>query len=217
MHVSLALAPPRAENHPTDTVYEDNLIGKTFLFQFVNSYFNLFYVGTCAPLLETAACHAVTPLTWHLPGSLHQEQRHPRRRTADVQAQRPRHSGLPERLVRPSSGKRPRKLCSHPCALSVFLRSSQLGTIFVTRLVIGNIMEVCLPWLKEWWAAKKLDKEVKDMRSPAEIENERLEYVEEQWRQFVCAAVSVFECGIARLRVFARGVCASAAGWQCSC
>ena len=71
----------------------------------------------------------------------------------------------------------------------------------MTRLVIGNIMEVCLPWLKEWWAAKKLDKEVKDMRSPAEIENERLEYVQEQWRQFVCAAVSVFECGIARLRV----------------
>lgn len=33
------------ENHPTDTVYEDNLIAKTFLFQFVNSYFSLFYIA----------------------------------------------------------------------------------------------------------------------------------------------------------------------------
>lgn len=29
----------------TRTQYEDNLIAKTFCFQFVNSYFNLFYVG----------------------------------------------------------------------------------------------------------------------------------------------------------------------------
>ncbi|GLE06180.1 hypothetical protein PINS_up015391 [Pythium insidiosum] len=33
------------ENHRTDTEYEDHLIGKTFLFQFVNSYFSLFYVA----------------------------------------------------------------------------------------------------------------------------------------------------------------------------
>lgn len=49
------------ENHRTDTEYEDHLIGKTFLFQFVNSYASLFYVGfikttfegdTCKPLGE---------------------------------------------------------------------------------------------------------------------------------------------------------------------
>lgn len=33
------------ENHRTDTEYEDNLIGKIFVFQFVNSYAALFYVG----------------------------------------------------------------------------------------------------------------------------------------------------------------------------
>jgi len=33
------------ENHPTDTIYEDNLIAKTFCFQFINSFFNLFYVA----------------------------------------------------------------------------------------------------------------------------------------------------------------------------
>lgn len=33
------------ENHETETEYYDNLIAKTFLFQFVNSYTSLFYVA----------------------------------------------------------------------------------------------------------------------------------------------------------------------------
>ena len=33
------------ENHYTDTQYENNLIAKVFLFQFINSYFYLFYVA----------------------------------------------------------------------------------------------------------------------------------------------------------------------------
>lgn len=49
------------ENHRTDTEFEDHLIAKTFLFQFVNSYASLFYVAfikttfegdTCKPLGE---------------------------------------------------------------------------------------------------------------------------------------------------------------------
>lgn len=34
-----------AENHRTDTAYEDSLIGKTFVFQFVNSFASLFYIA----------------------------------------------------------------------------------------------------------------------------------------------------------------------------
>ncbi len=33
------------ENYRTDTDYEDALIGKVFLFQFVNSYISLFYIA----------------------------------------------------------------------------------------------------------------------------------------------------------------------------
>lgn len=33
------------ENHRTDTEYEDNLIAKTFMFQFVNSYASLVYIA----------------------------------------------------------------------------------------------------------------------------------------------------------------------------
>ncbi|TMW59472.1 hypothetical protein Poli38472_004541 [Pythium oligandrum] len=41
----IALRLNNYENHRTDTEYEDHLIGKTFLFQFVNSYASLFYVA----------------------------------------------------------------------------------------------------------------------------------------------------------------------------
>ena len=36
----------KMENHATQTEFEDNLIAKTFCFQFINSYFSLFYIGT---------------------------------------------------------------------------------------------------------------------------------------------------------------------------
>lgn len=37
-----------AENHRTDTVYEDHLIAKTFVFQFINSYSSFFYIAFVA-------------------------------------------------------------------------------------------------------------------------------------------------------------------------
>lgn len=44
------------ENHRTETQYEDNLIAKVFVFQFVNSYGALFYIGFIqGPLAETLA------------------------------------------------------------------------------------------------------------------------------------------------------------------
>jgi hypothetical protein len=39
------------ENHRTDTKYEDSLIAKTFLFQFVNSYASLFYIAFVKPFI----------------------------------------------------------------------------------------------------------------------------------------------------------------------
>src|SRR5690554_3240474 len=40
------------ENHRTDTQYEDSLIAKLFLFQFVNSYASLFYVAFVQQAVE---------------------------------------------------------------------------------------------------------------------------------------------------------------------
>jgi hypothetical protein len=39
------------ENHRTDTAYEDSLIAKTFVFQFVNSYASLFYIAFVKPYI----------------------------------------------------------------------------------------------------------------------------------------------------------------------
>ena len=39
------------ENHRTDTNYEDSLIAKTFVFQFVNSYASLFYIAFVKPFI----------------------------------------------------------------------------------------------------------------------------------------------------------------------
>ena len=35
----------RRENHRTDTEYEDSLIAKIFVFQFVNSYTSFYYLA----------------------------------------------------------------------------------------------------------------------------------------------------------------------------
>lgn len=47
----IALRLTNQENHRTDTEYEDSLIGKTFLFQFVNSFASLFYIAFIKPFI----------------------------------------------------------------------------------------------------------------------------------------------------------------------
>jgi len=77
------------ENHRTDTEYEDNLIVKTFLFQFVNSYASLFYIAF---------------------------------------------------LKADNEG------CVDSCMIEL---QTALGTIFLTRLAVGNLMEVGMPLLNQ--------------------------------------------------------------------
>lgn len=48
----IATALNNHENHRTDTEYEDNLIAKVFIFQFVNSYAALFYVAFVRPFIS---------------------------------------------------------------------------------------------------------------------------------------------------------------------
>jgi hypothetical protein len=47
----VAIALTDFENHRTDTAYEDSLITKTFIFQFVNSYSPLFYIAFVKPFI----------------------------------------------------------------------------------------------------------------------------------------------------------------------
>ncbi|KAJ1451508.1 calcium-activated chloride channel-domain-containing protein [Pelagophyceae sp. CCMP2097] len=89
------------ENHRTETEYEDQLIAKVFLFQFVNSYCSLFYVGM-----------AMAPLA------------------RNVAAAQP-------------SWKMERFSCAPWCLDGV---GNLLGTIFITRVILGNITEVVIPY-----------------------------------------------------------------------
>ena len=86
------------ENHRTDTAYEDNLIAKSFVFQFVNSYAALLYIAFVKPFL------------------------------ADLD----------------------------PCVGSCMVElQTTLGTIFLTRLCVGNITEVGIPWFMQRQREKK--------------------------------------------------------------
>lgn len=62
------------ENHRTDTEYENALISKTFMFQFVNSFSSLFYIGFVKPFMTSSdACFGGvrTALLTHYPLPTH--------------------------------------------------------------------------------------------------------------------------------------------------
>ncbi|CAM9434451.1 unnamed protein product [Discosporangium mesarthrocarpum] len=91
------------ENHRTDTAYEDNLIAKTFMFQFVNSYASLVYIA----------------------------------------------------FIKEQMGQK----CLVSCMSEL---STNMGSLFLARLAIGNIGEVVLPVLK----ARKKEKEERTGADP---------------------------------------------------
>jgi hypothetical protein len=86
------------ENHRTDTVYEDNMIAKSFCFQFVNSYAALFYIVFIKPFLQ------------------------------DIDP------------------------CVGNCMTEL---QGTLGTIFLTRLCVGNLTEVGIPYFMAKQREKK--------------------------------------------------------------
>lgn len=77
-YYKIATAMNRGENHKTDTAFQDSLILKLFLFQFINSYISFFYVAYMAMWLPTGddenpnflgQCgfyNCMEPLSWNL-------------------------------------------------------------------------------------------------------------------------------------------------------
>jgi hypothetical protein len=89
IYTFLANALSERENHRTDTQFEDSMITKIFLFQFVNSYASFFFLAFLAKYIE---------------------------------------GGCPEQ----------------DCMMSL---SNNLAIIYGTRLVVGNLTELLLPYL----------------------------------------------------------------------
>lgn len=53
LYTTVAVRLTDYENHRTDTVYEDSLIAKTFVFTFINSFATLFYTAYFKPFVVT--------------------------------------------------------------------------------------------------------------------------------------------------------------------
>ncbi|CAM9680880.1 unnamed protein product [Chrysoparadoxa australica] len=115
IYSSVALKLNKMENHRTDTEFEDNLILKTFLFQFVNSYASLFYIAFIKPRDEVS------------------------------------------------------ELCIGTCMGEL---ATNLGTIFLTRLAVGNLTEIGIPLLKSKKKAKDEMKGTVEGRTLSEAEKE---------------------------------------------
>lgn len=106
-YTDLAFRLNSLENHRTDTEFEDNLIIKTFLFQFVNAYGGLFYIA----------------------------------------------------FLKITTGE------ADPCLGSCMLElETTLGCIFLTRLFLGNMVELVLPYMTNWWLHAQIEKMVKRAR-----------------------------------------------------
>lgn len=95
------------ENHRTDTEYEDALIAKTFLFQFVNSYAALFYIAFVKPFIP---------------------------------------------LIDPCLGSCMKEL------------QASLGTIFLTRLVLGNLLELGRPFILSFFKNRQVERIIRSAR-----------------------------------------------------
>jgi anoctamin-10/anoctamin-7 len=132
------------ENHRTDTMYDDNLITKVFSFQFINSYTTMFYTAFLKSSVERRGGPFV-------PMWLHNS-------TSDLDD------------IRPQAGchafETPKGTDEGRDGACMNELSNLLATIFITRLVIGNIQEVVVPWIK---AKKTAFMETRGSDKPASV------------------------------------------------
>jgi len=121
------------ENHRTDSDYENTLIAKTFLFQFVNSYASFFYIAFIKRHVTSPSARDLQKYTL---------------------------AGIDLGYTELEAAKR----ADNPCLVNsdgvpdcIGELQTQLASIFITRLVIGNFFEVVVP-LGKVYLRKYLEK-----------------------------------------------------------
>eukprot|EP00937_MAST-01D_sp_MAST-1D-sp2_P003828 g3828.t1 len=124
---TIAIKLNKWENHRTDTEYENNLIAKTFLFQFVNSYASFFFIAFVKIHFESVT----------------------------AQQQEDRYREFRANFGEPTAAQN-HTLNTNPCVINTFdglpdclyELQIQLAVIFGIRLVIGNLTEIGIPFIK---------------------------------------------------------------------
>jgi hypothetical protein len=123
------------ENHRTDTEYENQLIFKTFTFQFVNSYVSFFFIaffkqyfgtgclGSCVLNQKYVDCVVAGGNSTHCTEAFNPEWNFEGCASPDYKGH----------------------LKGRACMGEL---QTQLATIFLTRLIIGNLQEILIPLVK---------------------------------------------------------------------
>ncbi|OWZ01329.1 hypothetical protein PHMEG_00027307, partial [Phytophthora megakarya] len=173
------------ENHRTDTEYEDHLIGKTFLFQFVNSYASLFYVAfiktsvegheSCKPEghgcimnnVYSTIAEKLNHFENHRTDTEYED--HLIGKTFLFQFVNSYASLFYVAFIKTSvEGHESCKPEGHGCMDELMM---SLAIIFILRLTSGNFFEVGLPWIMKKLKRNK-PKENGLYREPSEIEKQ---------------------------------------------
>jgi anoctamin-10/anoctamin-7 len=144
------------ENHRTDTQYEDNLITKVFLFQFVNSYASFFYISFIKEPFMDERC---------LGSNQHGIQKCGNATVAVDPATTPP-VGFRWDVDKNDEAQfdAAGKIKFEPDPACMEELHTALLIIFVTRLVVGNVQEVVVPYFV---AKLKARKEAKERRQEA--------------------------------------------------
>lgn len=151
------------ENHRTDTQYEDALITKVFLFQFVNSFASFFFIAFIKEEFFGWDClgsHTCSDIKYVVPagtdtsgadgGCLMANQE------AAIQSAKKfgqaKYMCDPDALGKAGCGDKLQFTPTAPCLDEL---NVQLLSIFVVRLVVGNFTEAVLPWILRTVKARK--------------------------------------------------------------
>ena len=129
------------ENHRSDNSYESALVIKTFIFQFVNSYASFFYIAFFKEIFEAAAYpSAICTEDYYKTELL---------KVANTTAFTPpqqRYWDIVQHTTHQCGGC---LLNNNGVPDCMFELQLSLGSTFVARLVIGNIIEIFIPY---FWA-----------------------------------------------------------------
>lgn len=162
-----------AENHRTDTLYEDSLITKTFVFQFINSYISFFFLAFVLPFSEKYPAQMQGGSLWQACVTSDDDNI---TTCLQLPADEQDACTLCQNTFDGYEGQCNATSCMIPLATNVLI-------ILGTALVLNTFLGILLPWMA-WKGRKKEETKIEDSDdfipeeklTPAEKEYLLMEY-----------------------------------------